>query len=356
MPRGARRRGQPGVPAPRRPQAAPSALQAYFQYGRSIEDKLDRAIGESDDQAAPIAFAGWPDPQPGEDQPKERPPGADLLVAFYGMSFSNQMAEALKAAEPKVAVRKIGGPAAPPNHVMEMYEIDRGRHDADVVVFTVLDSSVGGVLTIDGACRNFEAPQPFMYRRYFATPEGLDAHEPPARSLAEFREAWLDPEGRARLIDELLKWDLYYSPFYFRKNFLDESSLARMIRRALFRSHKQTITGLYEEDGRFLEDSEAIRALKGMVGRFIDQARADGKRPLVLMVQDQASGSRLQDVLGPIVEARGALAFNTNAICPTSNRLNFVADGHFTPAANEKLAEALAELLRRPPLATADPG
>ena len=142
-------------PPPSDPRVPPSSLQSYFEYGRSLEGKLDRLVGRTDDRTAPICFAGWLDPPPGDDQPKALAAGADHMVAFYGMSFTNHVGNALETLDPRFTVRRIAGPAAPPSFAYAAFEGDRGRHDADAVVLGVLDSSVVGLLSDNGLCRNF---------------------------------------------------------------------------------------------------------------------------------------------------------------------------------------------------------
>src|SRR5450759_3527853 len=41
------------------PRRAPSSLQRYFDYGRSIEGKLRREVGLTPEQDAAIVRAGW---------------------------------------------------------------------------------------------------------------------------------------------------------------------------------------------------------------------------------------------------------------------------------------------------------
>src|ERR1700722_1917978 len=44
---------------PADPRHAPSSLQNYFDYGRSIEGKLRRLVGSTPEQDAAIVSAGW---------------------------------------------------------------------------------------------------------------------------------------------------------------------------------------------------------------------------------------------------------------------------------------------------------
>src|SRR5919202_1452964 len=42
---------------------SPGQLKVYFEYGRSVEGKLSRMVGLTDEASSPIAQAGWLDPQ-----------------------------------------------------------------------------------------------------------------------------------------------------------------------------------------------------------------------------------------------------------------------------------------------------
>src|SRR4051812_32693136 len=47
-------------PLPRGPGAKPvGLLQAYFHHGWSVEAKIRRAVGPSDEASAPLMMAGW---------------------------------------------------------------------------------------------------------------------------------------------------------------------------------------------------------------------------------------------------------------------------------------------------------
>jgi hypothetical protein len=75
---------------PADPRQAPSSLQAYFNYGRSIQGKLQYAIGASAKQESPIVAAGWlPDECHASTASVQDRPNLDV----YGMSFSNQIAD-----------------------------------------------------------------------------------------------------------------------------------------------------------------------------------------------------------------------------------------------------------------------
>src|SRR5438874_13769206 len=44
---------------PSDPRTEPTSMQAYFDYGRSLEGKLRRMVADTDDASNPLALAGW---------------------------------------------------------------------------------------------------------------------------------------------------------------------------------------------------------------------------------------------------------------------------------------------------------
>jgi hypothetical protein len=98
---------------PEDPLAIPTALQAYFDYGRSVEGKLQRMVGVDDAHAALIVEAGWL----ARDCARSTsvPPGK-LGIDVYGNSFSLNIAEQMERLDPGLAFTHFGGPAATTNH------------------------------------------------------------------------------------------------------------------------------------------------------------------------------------------------------------------------------------------------
>lgn len=136
----------------------PSQLQLYFNYGHSIEGKVAQMVAPTDESSSAIAQAGWLDPNLWQklNLPTSRASNEDLLVAIYGMSFSNHVGEAMKEIDPKIGLRLIAAPAGPPNYAYAAYKLDRGRHKADVAILGILASSVKGLSTLNGMTWQFE--------------------------------------------------------------------------------------------------------------------------------------------------------------------------------------------------------
>ena len=323
-------------------------LNVYFEYGRSLEGKLARMIGPTDESSALIAQAGWLNPQSlrKSSLPVSRAPDTDLLIAIYGMSFSNQVGEAMKAIDSKIDLRMIGGPAAPPNHSFAAYNLDRGMHQADVVILGLLASSVKALSTLNGMTWQFEGPAPYTYPRYLLEAGKLKAIWPKVLSLAQLRAAMQDKQQWQAYVAQMREHDRFFQSFLFQRTWLDNSALVRMIRRALAQRHQQNITDQIHSPNGFNMESE-IPVLRAMVTDFAATARADGKLPIVLVLNDRGYDDHLFQVLKPTLENASIPYVSTHNIAPATDQRNFIGDGHFTKSANVLIAEAVLKLLGR---------
>ncbi|HAI12026.1 MAG TPA: hypothetical protein DCM28_10005, partial [Phycisphaerales bacterium] len=73
-------------PYPKSPNAKPSRLQQYFEYGRSTEGKIRYMVGQTNNTTASVSLAGWMDD--GKTRPTTAAKSGGTLVAVYGQSFT----------------------------------------------------------------------------------------------------------------------------------------------------------------------------------------------------------------------------------------------------------------------------
>ena len=338
-------------PYPTDPRQRPSGqLISYFDYGRSIEGKIRRLIGPTDETSGPLASAGWIDGDEIAKQP-ERPARSDgMLVTVYGMSFSQQVGTAMAELDSRITLRFLGGPAAPSNHSFAYYQRDRGGN-AQVVILGVLASSVVGLATNNGMTWRFEGPAPFTYPRFRSTTTGLKARWPSVRTLEQMREALGDPDSWDQLVAQIRADDNVYDPFLFTHNALDRSALVRLIRRAWGqRTLGQVRERVYHSAG-FVQDSDEIKTLRAILAAFSDEVRKDGKLPIILLIHDPNYRDHLYQAVKSTMEEKAIPYVSTHTICPTTNPKHFLPDSHFTPEANQLIARAVLEVIdrHRPP-------
>ena len=213
------------------PRVVATPLQAYFDYGRSIEGKLRRMVGPDDNHAALITKAGWLSDC---DRSTDITPGK-IGVETYGNSFSIAIAEQMEMLDPKLAIQNFGGPGASPNYSYACFvrRIESGRAQAPIQIIGVLASSIRRMLTSSGLTTSFEQPQPFTYPRYTLGQAGdLVAHGSSIETLDEFRSALNDPVQWRAFLALLAASDVFFAPEIMSANVADRSVILRMICRA----------------------------------------------------------------------------------------------------------------------------
>jgi hypothetical protein len=336
-------------PRSRDPRTPPrSQLHTYFNYGWSIESKLRWAIGPTDQTSASLMTAGWVDREVARVNAEPKAAPGDLDVSFYGMSFSAQIGEAMAKLDHGIHTRLLGGPSASANHSYAIYQVDRGG-PSQVVVLAVLASTVQGLVTNNGATWMFEGPAPFTYPRYMPTEAGLVTEWPMVRTLDEYRARLADPAGWDAFVAQLRETDGFYNGFLFRHDIGDYSAIVRMVRRAVAQRWQTTRAAQVHGPSGYNPDSPAVASLRGVVAAFAADARRDGKRPVVLLLENMGYRDHLERILEPVLD-RDQIAFlSTHPIAPDTDVRNFVADGHFTPEANARIARALLDVIRALP-------
>lgn len=330
---------------PADPRTRPSALAQYFDFGRSLESKLRRMIGREDAQAAPVARAGWLDPT---DWPADAPPPEGRgRVTVYGQSFTYAIGESLATLEPAFEFRARGGPAAPVSHLVAIHDVDRRRTASDIVILGVLASSLRGVDAATGATWMFESPYPYTYPRWRPDGDSLRAEWPGVTSLSALRVALAEPRTTRAWRDELARTDDWFSPLIFDASPLDASVVVRLLRRAWGqRAQRMHVARLHDRHG-FREESGVPEVARRLVRRFAANARADGALPVVVLVHDRGYGDHLSRALAPALRQDSIPAISTADWVRPDDPANFVGDGHFSGAANRRLAIALHDCIVR---------
>ncbi len=248
-------------PYPSDPRKRPSGrLVYYFDYGRSIEGKIRRLVGPTDETSGPAASAGWIDGDDIAKMPNSASRSDGMLITVYGMSFADQVGRAMAELDPRITPRLFGGPAALPNHSYAYYLRDRGGNSR-VVILGVLASSVVGLATNNGMTWRFEGPAPYTYPRFRLTSAGLDARWPSVRTLGQMREALGDPDLWHHLMAQIRDDDDVYDPFLFTQNVLDRSSLVRLVRRAWGQRVLGRVRRRLRNSSGFIQDSDEIKIL-----------------------------------------------------------------------------------------------
>lgn len=334
----------------------PSALASYFEYGRSIEGKLDKLTAmEPDAQAQRILQAGWLNPPQGNRLPSLPREGSDLLVAVYGQSFAFHASNEAARIDGRWTLRLLGGPGAPPSHSFAALKTDAPLRKADVVVFGILASSVSKMESISGLSGSFEHPAPYTFPRYWLEDGSLREELPLISSEREFRSAfsaqspvWL------QFKNQLATNDQGFDPLIFDRSTLDGSVIARLLRRSWVAHTQDYERGVYARDKGFETRSRELQVLKAMLKQLARDTRARNERLVILLLHDRHYGDSLHAALTGTLEESGITYLSTHTLFSSDDSRNFVPDGHYSAAANRLIAQELVRLVRAPPSRKAD--
>ena len=80
---------------------------------------------------------------------------------------------------------------------------------------------------------------------------------------------------------------------------------------------------------------------------FAANARAAGQHPIVILFEDKGFGTALSAIAAPALRANQIDFVATSAVASPNDSGNFLSDGHFIPAVEEKIARAVLVLLGR---------
>lgn len=327
--------------------SAPSAMQRYFEYGRSVEGKLTRMVASDPGRGGLILSAGWIDEKILAGLPSRPEPSKDLLVAVYGQSFAlNASIEAARL-DGGTTIRSVGGPGAPPSHSYAAYKVDAPLRKADVVVLGVLSSSVAAMGSMSGLIWLFENPAPFTFPRYHLTDGKVTEVLPVLKTEHQFRQAFSTQSPLWQSFkDQLRAEDRGYDRTTFDASAADASSIVRLLRRG-WMAHRQAYErGVYEPGVGFNPDAEDVRVLKALLVDMAHRTHQRGERFIVLLLHARGQSSYLNQILESTLKERGIEYISSDQFFSANDPSKFVADGHYTEAANRLIARALANKLR----------
>ena len=322
----------------------PGLVVRYFEYGRSVEGKLQRLLGRDGAAPAEIVSKGWIATECTVPITPAAP--GRLGVTSYGMSFTDHIAGHMAEVDPSMTVARRSAPSASLNH---SYACFRAMHDAKrdpnpIQVIGVLASSVDRTLTLTALTTTFEAPQPFTYPRYRLDAAGALAAEQPSLTRSEELK---DPQAMKRFLAQAAVSDRLFDPFLIDVSVTDHSVLFRLLRRA-YAQHETTARrrALVADAAGYLDNPEIGPVLSALLVDFAARVRAEGGIPIVLLLQDRPGVDALYRLLGPGLVAARVPFVSTHDIVPTTDPANFVSDGHFKPEQERRVAEKVVALVR----------
>ena len=339
------------------PTKSPNSIQKYLEYGRSVEGKIRQMIGPTDETTTPVTLAGWIDPERERwntlPTHPETPDG--LLIAIYGMSHAQRLGRALdKIEEPPITVRFLGGPGAPPNHSYATYQMDKGRHTAQVVILGIAASSLKDMTTFTHLSKAFEYPLPYTYPKYHKVGNHLEEVWPSVRTMSDFRRVLNDETLWEKYLEEMKAEDSFYHPFLFYENVMDNLLIFRFIRRAYAKKHANRIKdsiyvvsqGSVSDQQGFIENSDVIQALRLIIQEFAHQVRRDNQLPIVVLFNGHGYKNHLTQTLAGTMKEENIPFLDSHIIAPSNDPKNLASDHfHFSKKVNKQFAKVILEMI-----------
>jgi len=336
------------LPFPKDPEGTPpSFLQEYFEYGRSVEGKLERMARMQDSKPVSLLGYGWLQDKSYELLPR-RVPENQILVAVYGMSHAKLLGEAIELLSSKYVIRYINAPGAPPQWSFAAYEEDKEYHEAKVVIMGIMTDSIPYLTATAGATAFFDMSHPYTFPRYFVEDDILKQIYPPFFTRKGFREYFYDKNKWGDYRAWLAENDKFYDAFLFKRSLTDKSALLRVLRRAYSEMFKQKrIRDVYRSEG-FKLNSEEVITLRALVREFSRTAKKMKSVPIVYIVNNEGRGNHLFKVLEPALDAERIPYLSTHIICPPDDpRVYTGVNSHFTPEKDKELAKEIIKIIER---------
>jgi hypothetical protein len=136
--------------------------------------------------------------------------------------------------------------------------------------------------------------------------------------------------------------DAFFSPVTFGATVLDVSPFARLVRRSLAKRHLRKVTTAILDDDAF----PYAEVLCRMIDKFAETARADGQRPVVMLIQSRdPHDPDLLAIARPVLE-RAAIPYLATAEHFDPREYNgFLPDGHYRPEVDRIFGKALLHIL-----------
>lgn len=322
----------------------PSRLQSFFEYGRSAEGALQRRTKADRAQTAPITLSGWYEPLIAT-EPKEAT--GKPAVTVYGGSHSVRLAHALGRVSNEFTWRSVAAPGASSNWSYGAFLRDHaGREGSVAVVLTFNTNLLPAITSFSPTMWNNDNPMPYTGDRFIVSDGELKVIHPPYDSFEEYQRILSNPAAWSRAVNFFAKYDPLFDPISFRSNLLDHSALARLARRAYNTDRHKDIERAVLNPVKFNEDSKAVQLARAIIRKFTADVRAEGKIPIVFLVNDIGYSDVLFRAVEPALRANNVPYISSHQFVPPNDFNGYLPDGHFTDANDDRLGKALDDLVR----------
>jgi hypothetical protein len=287
-----------------------------------------------------VLYAGWL----GDGKLRSLPNNVDLTV--YGMSFSENLSEAIHELRPQLTQRFVGGPGAPLSHTYAIYQIDKKLRKTRFAVIGVTSIAVQEVLLMNRGSLFSDAAFPYFFPRYRMDGDRLVlGANSLINSADELRAAFHDPALWERQLAVLSANDAAYRRIYFSHDILDYSVIGRFFRRALSKRHSADYSSKVLGAYGFNRENEAPQLFRGLLRQMVRELRAENVAPIVVLFSLQGQSNYLYDLVSDILENEDVPFVNSFDLCRPDDRAKYRPDMHFIHDCNIQFGQRTLQII-----------
>jgi hypothetical protein len=192
------------------------------------------------------------------------------------MSFSGNLAEAMKELRPQQTQRVVGGPGAPMGAVYGYYEADHSHRKTRYAIIGATSGAVEEAVLMNRGSLYSDLAFPYFFPRYEIAGDGVKrVADPLINSADELRTALEDHNLWERQLSVLAAHDSGYRRFFFAHDIFDYSVIGRFIRRGMSKRHSVEFGNSVLGPGGFKINNEAPNLFRALTRQMIRDLKAE---------------------------------------------------------------------------------
>ena len=317
-----------------------TTMHQYLDYGSSYESKLRTLANTPDLPLNSVLYAGWL----GDGKLQSLPHESDLTI--YGMSFSQRLGRAIAELRPQLSERFVGGPGAPLSHSYAIYQVDKKLRKTRFAIIGVTSGGVKEVGVMNLGTLYSDSPFPYFFPRYrLDHGKVVVAAQPLINSADELRTALASPELWQRQLEILSGNDSAYHRFFFAADLLDDSVIARFVRRGMSKRSLEAYSSRILGPDGFHRDQEAPQLFRALLRQMVREVRDEPAQPIVALFSFQGHGNHLYNLVADILREDAVPFVNSNEFCRSNDGSAYLPDLHFTHDCELLFARRTLELI-----------
>lgn len=319
----------------------------FLGYGATVETKIRREFKKGQISKRSTLRAGWISPEMKESH-KEK-----YDVAFYGMSFTNQIAALMSELRTDLKVLSIAGPGSPLSHSFESHAQCSSHNNPKHAIIGV--TSIWKLVSMTTDTMGNAGIQPCTYPRFKLRDGELVKYSPVLNSFEDLEHALHHPEVWNQHIQLLAQHDRFYNTFLYNANFVEKSILGRISLHGFLEQRSHKLRSQIHNAQGFTNRSvarECAAIAQRLLVEFHANATRRGQHPIVLLLHKKEYADHLYQMLGETLTQHQIDFVSTHTIFSSSDNRNFGSDNyHFTRENNLKILDAILQLIEQHDLA-----